>query len=419
MDLLEKINRSFGSWYEGLFGSNDDVRPKDILRLILTAMEDHRKEGFDNKIYVPNQYILEIAVHDEEEKEYLLAFLDRAELETALRRYCQQNHYHIRGPLDFTIKEVDDATLTGSKRSEKVRVRCRYNAKPTGQESVEPGTGKRMLNAGPSLGGEVEDRTVPQVGGAEEDETGTVPAVAAAALRVQTAGQPPFRFDMARSITVGRSAKAGNDLVLEGDTQISKRHLRIELNPDGRFSLQDLGSMNGTYVNGKRVDSMTLNSGDEIVLGSTHLLFEQKTVPAKQAVPEEARIPPPGNYPASAAGREQEPGSSSPRARPLQTRSARLIRMEGEKDVEDYLLASETVLGRGVTNDIVLPDRSVATRHARIVHDGSHYLLEGLRSDAAPTLLNGTPLSPGQPVPLRHGDRIGLGDITLRFEAGA
>jgi hypothetical protein len=77
MDLLEKINRSFGAWYEGLFGGTDDVRPKDILRRILAAMENNRKEGFDNKIYVPNQYILEINVHDDEEKEYLLSFLNK------------------------------------------------------------------------------------------------------------------------------------------------------------------------------------------------------------------------------------------------------------------------------------------------------------------------------------------------------
>ena len=97
MDLFEKINRSFGSWYEGLFGGGDDVRPTDLLRRILAAMEDNRKEGFDNKVYVPNQYILEINVHDEEEKEYLLSFLDRDELEAAIRRYCQQNHYQVRG----------------------------------------------------------------------------------------------------------------------------------------------------------------------------------------------------------------------------------------------------------------------------------------------------------------------------------
>src|SRR5580704_15676760 len=139
MDLLEKINRSFGAWYEGLFGGSDDVRHKDILRRILSAMENNRKEGFDNKIYVPNQYILEINVHDEEEKEYLLSFLDRDELEAAIRRYCQQNHYHIRGALDFTVKEVEPSEME-SRRGEKVTVRCRYNTKIT---TPEPTAGSR------------------------------------------------------------------------------------------------------------------------------------------------------------------------------------------------------------------------------------------------------------------------------------
>src|SRR6202040_2294660 len=101
----------------------------DILRRILAAMENHRKEGFDNRIYVPNQYILEINVHDEEEKEYLLSFLNKDELEAAIRRYCQQNHYHIRGALDFTVREAEDPEASPDRKGEKVRVRCRYDSK--------------------------------------------------------------------------------------------------------------------------------------------------------------------------------------------------------------------------------------------------------------------------------------------------
>src|SRR5215831_13772590 len=147
MEIFEKINRAFGGWYEGLFGGSDDVRPRDILRRILTAMEEHRKEGIDGKVYVPNQYILEIAVVDEEEKEYLLSFLDREELETAIRRYCQQNHYHIRGSLDFTIKEVEPQQ--GERRREKVRVRCRYDSKLAAMKPVEEkDEGGRMKDEG-------------------------------------------------------------------------------------------------------------------------------------------------------------------------------------------------------------------------------------------------------------------------------
>src|ERR1044071_2011104 len=136
MEIFEKINRGFGGWYEGLFGGSDDVRPRDILRRILTALEEHRKEGIDGKVYVPNQYILEISVDDEEEKEYLLSFLDREELEAAIRRYCQQNHYNVRGGLDFTIKEVESPQ--DGKRREKVRVRCRYDSKLAAEKPSPP-----------------------------------------------------------------------------------------------------------------------------------------------------------------------------------------------------------------------------------------------------------------------------------------
>ena len=46
--MLEEMNRLFGSLDVGLFGGSEDVRPKDILRLILAAMEDKLKERFKN-----------------------------------------------------------------------------------------------------------------------------------------------------------------------------------------------------------------------------------------------------------------------------------------------------------------------------------------------------------------------------------
>jgi pSer/pThr/pTyr-binding forkhead associated (FHA) protein len=417
MDILEKINRTFGNWYEGLFGGSDDVRPKDILRRILAAMEDHRKEGFDNKIYVPNQYILEIAVDDEEERDYLLSFLDRAELETAIRRYCQQNHYHIRGGLDFTIKENEDPEA--AKRGEKVRVRCRYNTKVTGPEPAPPAVASapEPIAALPSV--PVEERTVASARAFEgSEETGTVPAVALATLVVYAPDRPPFRYLMARgAVTIGRSTRADNDLVIESDGQISKRHARLELDSDGAFTLYDLDSTNGTKVNGRRIDNRTLHNGDEITVGSTRILFQQQG--AEENVSEEmSPRRSQGTFGGAAASHREEGGSSSPPVRPLRVRAARLILTDGDQDVDDYLLASETLLGRGVTNDIVLPDRSLATRHARIVNDGAGYLLENLSDEAGNTTRNGLPIEPGQTAPLRDGDLVGLGRLTLRFEDG-
>ena len=412
MDLFEKFNRSFGSWYEGLFGGSDDVRPKDILRLILAAIEDNRKEGFDNRVYVPNQYVLEIAVNDEEEKEYLLAFLDRAELEAAIRRCCKQNNYHIRGPLEFTVKEVDDPAIT-SKRGEKVRVRCRYNSKVAGPEAAPPALAPvTSVPSLPSAAADEEEYTVASTGMADDDEEGTVAAVPSGLLVVYPPDRPPFRYGLTRAaVTIGRSLKSGNDVVIESDTQMSRQHARIQRDAAGQLTLQDLKTTNGSFVNGGRVDRAPLHPGDEIRLGLTRIVLERGAEDEERALPRPQYHPPLGG-----AGRHDPP--SGPYPRKLQIRAARLVWMEGGRDRDDFLLASETVIGRGVTNDIVLPDRSVATRHARILYEGGGYVVESLRSDSAPTLLNGMAILPGQPARLNHGDRIVIGNVQLRFDAG-
>ena len=69
------------------------------------------------------------------------------------------------------------------------------------------------------------------------------------------------------TIGSGRS----NDLHLE-DSTVSRRHCEIELIPDG-YSIRDLGSTNGTYVQGVRIKSAFLDEGTEFQLGSTRLVF--------------------------------------------------------------------------------------------------------------------------------------------------
>ncbi len=78
------------------------------------------------------------------------------------------------------------------------------------------------------------------------------------------------RCDLSRDVTrVGR--QADQDLVL-ADISVSRLHLRIHRRPSG-YRLQDLGSGNGTLVNGKRVEEVDLVSGDQIELGNTVLRF--------------------------------------------------------------------------------------------------------------------------------------------------
>src|SRR5688572_17632623 len=73
-------------------------------------------------------------------------------------------------------------------------------------------------------------------------------------------------------IKIGRLASA--HLCLE-DEKVSRIHSVIEVAADGSLSIIDMGSVEGTYVNGKRVNKGTLAFGDEIKVGNTTIKVDK------------------------------------------------------------------------------------------------------------------------------------------------
>ncbi|MFU8780601.1 MAG: sigma 54-interacting transcriptional regulator [Kiritimatiellia bacterium] len=71
------------------------------------------------------------------------------------------------------------------------------------------------------------------------------------------------------NFTLGSSRN--NDLVID-DATVSRRHCEINLTTDG-YAIRDLGSTNGTYVQGVRIQSAFLGTGSEFQLGETRLVF--------------------------------------------------------------------------------------------------------------------------------------------------
>jgi hypothetical protein len=71
---------------------------------------------------------------------------------------------------------------------------------------------------------------------------------------------------------IGRSS--GCDIVVD-DPNVSRRHAEIRRMGEG-YSLVDLGSTNGTEVNGQRVGETSLMNGDVIGVGTTRLTFERR-----------------------------------------------------------------------------------------------------------------------------------------------
>jgi pSer/pThr/pTyr-binding forkhead associated (FHA) protein len=71
------------------------------------------------------------------------------------------------------------------------------------------------------------------------------------------------------AILVGRHPDS--DIFLD-DITVSRRHAEIRRSDSG-FGLQDIGSLNGTYINKERVEEAPLRSGDEIQIGKFKLVF--------------------------------------------------------------------------------------------------------------------------------------------------
>ena len=78
------------------------------------------------------------------------------------------------------------------------------------------------------------------------------------------------RYECARSALIGRSTSA---TVVLPDPDVSRLHARVELR-DGEAVIEDLGSRNGTKVNGTTIRGVTvLAPGDEISIGSWRIVF--------------------------------------------------------------------------------------------------------------------------------------------------
>lgn len=84
------------------------------------------------------------------------------------------------------------------------------------------------------------------------------------------------RIDLEGELVIGRE---GATLTIE-DSELSRRHAAVRPVADG-YEVEDLGSLNGTYVNGRRIDGPTrLTGGDAIKLGQSVLELEAAGAPA-------------------------------------------------------------------------------------------------------------------------------------------
>lgn len=118
------------------------------------------------------------------------------------------------------------------------------------------------------------------------EDTGPIPAIdpeliagiapGDAVLVIHRGPDEGTRFQLHEPrVSVGRAADA---TIFLDDVTVSRRHAEFTRGPDG-WTLIDIGSLNGSYVNKNRIDQHVLSSGDEVQIGKYRFLFFQVPKP--------------------------------------------------------------------------------------------------------------------------------------------
>ncbi|NLX09486.1 MAG: FHA domain-containing protein [Chloroflexi bacterium] len=198
--------------------------------------------------------------------------------------------------------------------------------------------------------------------------------------------------------TIGRSP---NNQIAIPERHVSRQHAVISFR-DGIFMIADLGSANGTFVNDKPLtDPFPLAHGDVIRLYVPVLRFS-------------AIVTNDEHEKAKATGTLIVPMSKGDH--PV------LHVTSGPQDGAEIPLLTPVVrIGRATRNaawDISLQDRAVSRPHAEIaLQDDGSWTITDLGS-ANGTLINGVPLAANEPLTLRDGFVVVLGETTLLFRMG-
>jgi pSer/pThr/pTyr-binding forkhead associated (FHA) protein len=90
-------------------------------------------------------------------------------------------------------------------------------------------------------------------------------------LLVSTRGSRPVQFDLGGAL-IGVGRASDNDVIVD-DPMVSRHHCQLKLQ-HGAYSFADLGSRNGSTVNGQPVSQIALGPGDVIRIGDTEIEFQ-------------------------------------------------------------------------------------------------------------------------------------------------
>ncbi|MBI5956234.1 MAG: DUF3662 and FHA domain-containing protein [Chloroflexi bacterium] len=221
------------------------LQPVELAKRLIRAMEGHQTIGPD-KVIVPNKYEILLNPQDYTSFASWHGFLEQ-ELASYLIQYAREHRFTLYGQATVAVKASDQVkSRTATVRVDLIDIQEPPRA--AAPVALEAGHTQRL-----SL---------------REMRALAHPL----ALFVLSSGEGAYPMDKA-SVSLGRSLD--NDVVLE-DSRVSRHHARVRREGKG-FVLEDLGSANGTWVNGKAVTRGRVADGDVLSLGGLELVFQVPT----------------------------------------------------------------------------------------------------------------------------------------------
>ena len=298
MGIFDRVERRLERTVNGVFARafKAEVQPVEIASAIRKAMDDRAVTPSRGHVLVPNVFTVVLSRNDYER---LAEFEDDIidELVVSAEEHVDSQHYTPAGPVSVNLEQADDLD-TGV-----------FRIKPSkAKQAARPGAAARAHSAPapdprqrPAAAPERADRAAGRRDEAlrDLDPYGANPHDAAAhagaggSRRSPTREEPrpvvprrsrpgdrPYlasrddRFLLVGAINVvGRDEES--DIVFD-DPGISRRHSEVRVTTDGPrlvATVRDLGSTNGTFVNGERVASHRLEDGDRVTFGRTTVVY--------------------------------------------------------------------------------------------------------------------------------------------------
>jgi hypothetical protein len=265
LGFLQLIEKRMESLVEGVFGRafRRQVHPVEIAKGLTKQMDENRMVSV-SRTYAPNDFTIHLSKADEESiKAYQNALRD--ELIQYASTHAQSRSYHLMTPPK--VRFVTEESLRFGEFG--------VTAKLTG------GTGPRAEGAPEDTSGQTRIFRTEKTGDEQGGDQGTAAISPEEARKRGLARETvelvlddeTYPLEGPGPWSVGRSEE--NAIVVR-DPNVSRKHARFERLENG-FVVEDLGSTNGTLLDGAPIDRERIESGDELTFGGITARFVRRT----------------------------------------------------------------------------------------------------------------------------------------------